>query len=171
MGIYAKKGEGIMRYTTMASPVGELLLLSDGSSLTGVYMTRDPDPSWQREDALPVFAPVREWLRDYFEGIPRPVEDLPLKAEGTAFQKTVWEILRTIPWGQKRTYGDIAKEVACLRGKEKMSAQAVGQAVGKNPISILIPCHRCVGTGGKLTGYAGGIENKAWLLSHEEERK
>ena len=83
----------------------------------------------------------------------------------------MWEILRTIPWGQTRTYGDIAKEVARLLGKEKMSAQAVGQAVGKNPISILIPCHRVVGTGDKLTGYAGGIENKAWLLSHEEEHK
>ena len=70
MGIYAKKGEGIMRYTTMASPVGELLLLSDGSCLTGVYMARDPDPSWQREDALPVFAPVREWLRDCQDACP-----------------------------------------------------------------------------------------------------
>ena len=87
--------------------------------------------------------------------------------EGTEFQKQIWNLLLTIPYGQTRTYGDIAREMAALSGKEKMSAQAVGQAVGRNPISILIPCHRVVGTKGQLTGYAGGLENKIWLLRHE----
>ena len=86
---------------------------------------------------------------------------------GTNFQRQVWRILLTIPLGQTRTYGSIAREMAGLLGKEKMSAQAVGGAVGRNPISILIPCHRVVGTGGQLTGYASGLDKKAWLLRHE----
>ena len=90
-----------------------------------------------------------------------------MKAEGTPFQKEVWNLLMAIPYGETRTYGDLAREMARLRGKENMSSQAVGQAVGKNPISIIIPCHRVVGAGGKLTGYAWGITKKEWLLRHE----
>ena len=93
--------------------------------------------------------------------------DFPLNPHGTAFQKQVWDMLLTIPYGQVRTYGDIAREMAVRTGKQKMSAQAVGQAAGANPISILIPCHRVVGTNGKLTGYAGGLDKKEWLLCHE----
>ena len=158
-----------MYYTTLDLPVGELLLVSDGEYLTNAYIDSQPEPSWQREDALSVFSLSRQWLEDHFAGVPRESGELPLKIEGTLFQKTVWQILTTIPWGSTRTYGDIAKEAARVLGKERMSAQAVGQAVGKNPLWIIIPCHRCVGAGGNLIGYAGGIDKKAWLLRHEEE--
>ena len=170
MGIYAKGGTAVL-YTMMDSPVGELLLLSDGTCLTGLYIGRQPEPEWQRQDGLPVFALTGRWLEDYFAGAPREIGELPLKAEGTLFQRTVWGILCTIPWGTTRSYGDIAKEAARRLGKEKMSAQAVGQAVGKNPIWILIPCHRVVGADGSMTGYAGGVDKKAWLLRHEEVMK
>lgn len=166
-----KKGEISLYYTTMDSPLGKVLLVSDGAYLTRVLIACQPDPLWQRQDALPVFNSAKKWLDDYFSGIPRSAEELSLKAEGTPFQKMVWQILCTIPWGETCTYGDIAKEAARKLGKETMSAQAVGQAVGKNPIWILVPCHRCVGAGGRLTGYAGGIDKKAWLLRHEEEFK
>ena len=92
---------------------------------------------------------------------------MPILPEGTAFQQQVWKLLLEIPYGKTRTYGDLSREIERLTGKEKMSAQAVGQAVGRNPISILIPCHRVVGAKGQLTGYAGGLERKIRLLRHE----
>ncbi len=156
-----------MYYITMDSPVGELLLVSDGTCLTGLYLDSQPEHSWQRQKDLPLFDRAEAWLRDYFAGKNPKVEMLPLKAEGTPFQKEVWNLLLAIPYGETRTYGDLAREMARLRGKENMSSQAVGQAVGKNPISIIIPCHRVVGAGGKLTGYAWGITKKEWLLRHE----
>lgn len=107
--------------------------------------------------------------RLYFRGENLPVE-IPLAPQGTDFQKAVWKILLTIPFGEIRTYGDIAREMALLRGMEKMSSQAVGQAVGKNPINILVPCHRVVGAAGQLTGYSCGLEKKVWLLMHEGHR-
>jgi methylated-DNA-[protein]-cysteine S-methyltransferase len=118
------------------------------------------------QDEHPVFRQTIQWLDAYFRGENPPVT-VPLVLEGTTFQKLVWEILLAIPSGETRSYASIAKEVATLLGKEKMSAQAVGQAVGRNPISILIPCHRVVGARGEITGYAGGIEKKQWLLRHE----
>lgn len=156
-----------MYYTTMDAPVGELLLVSDGACLTGLLLDVQPKPSWQRQKDLPLFDRTRVWLRDYFAGKNPKVEMLSLKAEGSPFQKEVWNLLMAIPYGETRTYGDLAREMARLRGKENMSSQAVGQAVGKNPISIIIPCHRVVGAGGKLTGYAWGIAKKEWLLRHE----
>ena len=157
-----------MFYTEQESPVGKLLLLSDGENLTGLYMEQERRifPQWQRREDLPVFCAARRWLDAYFAG-EAPKETVPLKLEGTAFQTRIWEILLTIPYGETRTYGSIAGQLARELGKKKMSAQAVGQAVGRNPVSILVPCHRVVGTGGKLTGYAGGIDRKAWLLRHE----
>ena len=157
-----------MFYTEQESPVGKLLLLSDGENLTGLYMEQERRifPQWQRREDLPVFCAARRWLDAYFAG-EAPKETVPLKLEGTAFQTRIWEILLTIPYGETRTYGSIAGQLAREMGMEKMSAQAVGQAVGRNPVSILVPCHRVVGTGGKLTGYAGGIDRKAWLLRHE----
>lgn len=157
-----------MFYTEQESPVGKLLLLSDGENLTGLYMEQERRifPQWQRREDLPVFCSARRWLDAYFAG-EAPKETVPLKLEGTAFQTRIWEILMTIPYGENRTYGSIAGQLAREMGMEKMSAQAVGQAVGRNPVSILVPCHRVVGTGGKLTGYAGGIDRKAWLLRHE----
>lgn len=150
-------------YGEYASPLGPLLLVSDGTALTGLYMGREIPPELTD---LPVFQQTKHWLDGYFRGADLEAEP-PVKPEGTAFQKTVWKILMGIPSGQLRSYGSIAREAAAILGREQMSAQAVGQAVGKNPVSILIPCHRCVGTDGTLTGYAGGLENKAWLLRHE----
>lgn len=144
------------------SPVGKLLLQSDGQRLTGLWMNRDCG----EPEGDPVLEKAKLWLDDYFRGEVREA-DFPLAPAGTVFQKQVWEILLTIPYGQTRTYGDIAREMAARLGKEKMSAQAVGQAVGRNPISILIPCHRVVGAKGQLTGYAWGVEKKKWLLEHE----
>ena len=114
----------------------------------------------------PILENTKLWLDAYFQG-QIPQVSLPLAPEGTPFQRLVWDILLTIPYGETRSYGSIAREVAQQLGKAAMSAQAVGGAVGRNPISIVIPCHRCVGAKGQLTGYAGGLERKAWLLRHE----
>lgn len=152
-------------FTEYASPVGKLLLTSDGENLTGLWMNREP-PAAGKAEELPVLLKARKWLDAYFRGEDAPI-DFPLAPEGTAFQKRVWDILLAIPYGKTRTYGDIAREMAGSLGKEKMSAQAVGGAVGRNPISILIPCHRVVGAQGQLTGYAGGLDKKVWLLEHE----
>ena len=150
-------------YSYYRSPIGRLRLESDGHSLTGLFFTTEPAYA---STELPVFEVTAAWLDAYFRG--QPCEpDLPIHLMGTAFQLQVWEILRTIPFGEVRTYGDIAREMATITGKQKMSAQAVGQAVGRNPVSILIPCHRVVGAGNRLTGYAGGLDKKAWLLRHE----
>ena len=157
-----------MFYTEQESPVGKLLLVSDGENLTGLYMEQERGilPQWKCREDLPVFCAARRWLDAYFAG-EAPKETVPLKLEGTAFQTRIWEILLTIPYGETRTYGSIAGQLAREMGKKKMSAQAVGQAVGRNPVSILVPCHRVVGAGGKMTGAAGGIDRKAWLLRHE----
>ena len=151
-----------MHYGFYESPLGSLLLAWDETGLKGLWMNRDLP---EQKDPIP--EPVKGWLDDYFAGQPGEIP-FPLKPEGTPFQQQVWQLLLTIPYGQTRTYGSLAREMAVLTGKEKMSAQAIGQAVGKNPISILIPCHRVVGAGGTLTGYAGGLENKRWLLEHEK---
>ena len=151
-------------YTRYRSPVGPLVLISDGEALTGLTFT-EPDSRWEYLDNLSIFDSVRRWLDSYFAGNPG-VLDFPLSPAGTGFQHRVWEILSTIPYGETVTYGTIAKLL-----EDKMSPQAVGQAVGKNPIAIIIPCHRVVGTKGKITGYAWGIEKKKWLLRHEEETK
>lgn len=148
------------------SPVGKLLLLSDGKALTGLWMDT-PVPGDALPGAeVPVLAKVAVWLDAYFRGKALAI-DFPLTPEGTAFQRKVWDILLAIPYGKTRTYGDIAREMAVLLGREKMSAQAVGVAVGRNPIGIVIPCHRVVGAGDRLTGYAGGLDRKLWLLRHE----
>lgn len=150
-------------YTKYDSPVGTLLLCSDGETLGGLYLSgeREETDFGVRRDDLPLFDRVRYWLDGYFAGHPGQI-DFSLLPQGTPFQKRVWDILLTIPYGQTTTYGAIAGMLS-----PQMSAQAVGQAVGKNPISIIIPCHRVIGAGGKLTGYAGGLENKKWLLTHE----
>lgn len=155
--------------TEYSSPLGTLLLTSDGVSLTGLWMDTQPRPSTElsKKDDLPVFRRTKEWLDAYFRGEKPSVSTLPLAPYGTTFQKQVWSILLQIPYGESRTYGDIAREIAARRGIRRMSAQAVGGAVGRNPISIIIPCHRCMGANGQLTGYAGGLGKKRWLLRHE----
>lgn len=154
-------------YTEYPSPLGSLLLTAQDDALTGLWVDRRPQEDWIKMENHPILQLAGVWLDSYFRG-DAPQTLVPLHPEGTAFQKVIWEILLTIPYGQTRTYGSIAKEAAQKLGKEEMSAQAVGGAVGKNPISILIPCHRVVGSHGKLTGYAGGLPRKEWLLKHEK---
>ena len=151
-----------------SSPLGLLTLTAEENCLTGLWMPTQQIPyaeSIQKDD-LPVFREVCRWLDAYFLGNPSDISALPLRPAGTEFQRKVWDILKTIPYGETTTYGAIAKMLS-----PTMSAQAVGGAVGKNPIAIIIPCHRVVGANGALTGYAGGLENKKWLLRHEEETK
>ena len=147
------------------SPVGKLLLTWEDDGLTGIWFDRALPTQGTSADH-PILENTNRWLDAYFCGENPPME-IPLVLEGTAFQKQVWQLLLKIPYGQTKTYGALARELASLTGKETMSAQAVGQAVGRNPISILIPCHRVVGTRGKLTGYAGGMDRKIWLLRRE----
>ena len=161
-----------MEYTNeYVSPLGKILLASDGHALTGLwfegqkYFAAKLDPDHE-EKKLPVFARTAEWLALYFDG-EKPAFIPPLTLKGTPFQKEVWEILLKIPFGQTTTYAEIAAEIARRRGLASMSAQAVGGAVGHNPLSIIIPCHRVVGADGSLTGYAGGLEKKRWLLQLE----
>ena len=148
-----------MDYVTPChSPMGMLYLRSDGCSITGL----SPQPCGIPVDDLPIFDQARQWLDAYFRGeFPDPAL-ISLAPRGTPFQQAVWAQLLTIPPGQFRTYGQIARAV----GKPK-ACQAVGQAVGRNPIGIIIPCHRILGAGGTLTGFAWGLEKKKWLLRHE----
>jgi len=156
-----------------ASPLGMITLASDGKALTGLWIDGQKyhgDGTFEkmeRKDDLPLFAAVKKWLDRYFAGERPKISELPLAPEGSEFRRMVWNILCRIPYGETVTYGDIAKEVALKMNKEKMSSQAVGGAVGRNPISIIIPCHRVIGAGGNLTGYAGGIDKKIKLLEHE----
>ena len=145
------------------SPLGNLLLECTDAGLTGIYMNRE---NHHEQDDHPILHRTAAWLDAYFRGESLPAE-IPLAPDGTDFQKQVWKILLTIPYGGTTTYGDIARKMAALRGKEKMSAQAVGGAVGSNPISIIIPCHRVVAAGGKLGGFGWGPDAKKWLLRHE----
>ena len=147
-------------YAEYPSPVGTLLLTSDGQALTGLWMNRPMPPAAPGEKP-PVLTQAEQWLDAYFRGEDQPIP-FPLAPAGTEFQKKVWEILLTIPYGGTLSYGAIAKRLG-----PRMSAQAVGGAVGRNPISIFIPCHRVLGASGQLTGYAGGLDKKRWLLDHE----
>ncbi|WP_210125480.1 methylated-DNA--[protein]-cysteine S-methyltransferase [Staphylococcus sp. GDY8P85P] len=150
------------------SPVQNLELISDGKSLTHLlYKYQDTTVTHPTNPELDVFKKAVKWLNQYFDG-QRPTIDFSLKPEGTAFQKCVWQKLQHIEYGQLRTYGEIAHLVGEERGKPNMSAQAVGGAVGSNPISIIIPCHRVVGKDGSLTGYGGTINHKIKLLELEK---
>ena len=153
------------------SPIGSLTAASNGIALTGLWFDGQKYfgstlTEQYEERELPVFAKTRDWLDLYFYG-ENPDFMPPLAVAGSEFRKAVWHILQQIPYGQTTTYGEIAKKMAKQMGTARMSAQAVGSAVGRNPISILIPCHRVVGSNGSLTGYAGGIEKKAALLELE----
>ena len=159
--------------TTFASPVGRLTLASDGESLTGLWIEGQKYHGstifgdMPEKVGLPVFHAAKSWLKRYFSGERAESSELPLAPAGSDFRKSVWEMLCRIPCGEVTTYGEIAGRTAELSGRKSMSAQAVGGAVGHNPISIIIPCHRVIGTDGSLTGYAGGIEVKLKLLELE----
>lgn len=162
-----------MFYTcTVATPLGDMTAAANGEALTGLwflgqkYYPRGAE-AWLEQPEHEVFSALRAWLEDYFAGR-FPAADLPLAPQGTPFQTAVWKILRAIPRGEVTTYGAIARELSRLRGLGSMSAQAVGGAVGHNPISIIIPCHRVVGANGSLTGYAGGLDRKKNLLELEK---
>ena len=156
-----------MEYRTVyPSPLGPLTLASDGCALIGLWMAGQRyfggrSAEWVENDDFPLFSSVAGWLDAYWAGeMPDPGE-LPLAPGGTPFQIRVWQCLLEIPYGQVRTYGEVAAMLGCG------SPRAVGGAVGRNPISIIIPCHRVIGADGGLTGYAGGTERKRWLLEHE----
>ena len=155
------------------SPLGGILLAADEVGLVGLwfegqkYFAFGLKENGTEEKETPVLKRTREWLDLYFAG--KDPEFLPpLAPDGSEFRKEVWKLLLTIPYGKTMTYGEIGRKIAEMTGKKHMSAQAVGGAVGHNPISILIPCHRVVGTNGSLTGYAGGIEKKIGLLKLEQ---
>ncbi|MDR1646080.1 MAG: methylated-DNA--[protein]-cysteine S-methyltransferase [Tannerellaceae bacterium] len=153
------------------SPVGLLTVSSDGERISGLwiegqkYFARTLGKEVSEQD-LPVFETVRQWLDVYFSG-KNPDFMPPLRPEGSPFQRSVWANLREIPYGQTSTYGEIAKWFEEENKGKRMSARAIGAAVGHNPVSILIPCHRVVGKNGSLTGYAGGIDTKIKLLQLE----
>ena len=155
-----------MQYkTSYISPLGKITLISDGIYLTHLFIKgqkhRIDVSCISKKDDLLIFKETKDWLDQYFQK-QNPITQINLKAEGTPFQKQVWSLLLTIPYGKTMTYKEIAQKIS-----PTMSCQAVGQAVGHNPISIVVPCHRVIAASGKLTGYAGGIEVKRWLLTHE----
>ena len=153
------------------SPLGGILLSADEAGLTGLWFDGAKYfakglPQERTDQETPALLQAKQWLDLYFSGV-EPDFTPPLHPAGTAFQQAVWQLLLQIPYGQTTTYGEIARQLAKKPGRSKMSAQAVGGAVGHNEISILIPCHRVVGTSGSLTGYAGGINKKIRLLELE----
>ena len=160
-----------MYYSTdYLSPIGEMLIVSDGEAICGVWFygqkyfksTIDEEPVIN--DDLAIFKQVKQWFDDYFNGL-NPEIDFEIRLQGSEFRQKVWKILTEIPYGESITYGEIASRIS-----PEMSAQAVGGAVGHNPISVIVPCHRVVGANGKITGYAAGIDRKLELLRLEKIR-
>jgi len=155
-------------YSTFASPIGELTLTSDGKSVTGLYMQNQKHGAtrtreWQRDDAA--LNEPRAQLEAYFAGELREFA-LPLAARGTPFQQRVWLALCAIPYGETISYGELARRIG-----QPAASRAVGLANGRNPIAIVVPCHRVIGAHGSLTGYGGGLARKRWLLAHERKNR
>jgi methylated-DNA-[protein]-cysteine S-methyltransferase len=156
--------ESVTCYTFVDSPCGRLLLTGDGEALTGLYLPDykggcEPQADWRAADGP--FAQVRRQLAAYFAGELRQF-DLPLRMAGTPFQQRVWSELTRIPFGQTISYAELARRI-----DQPTAVRAVGAANGRNPISIIVPCHRVIGADGRLTGYGGGLQCKAWLIGHE----
>ena len=162
-----------MTYTQWyASPLGNILLAADSAGLSGVWFHGEKFfarylAEQHEEKETPLLQQTKRWLDVYFSG-KEPDFTVPLHFNGTDFQNEVWRILCTIPYGRTTAYGEIAKQIARRRGLSRMSAQAVGGAVGRNSISIIVPCHRVIGVNGNLTGYAGGLDKKRALLTLEK---
>ena len=159
--------------TDYTSPIGGITLGSDGKNIVGLWQEGQKHFAYTvaeemyRKDDLSVFIKTKDWLNRYFCGKKPKISELPLAPAGGEFRQEVWKILCEIPYGDIMTYGEIAQRIAKKRGVKCMSSQAIGGAVGHNPISIIIPCHRVVGTNGSLTGYAGGLDKKIKLLRIE----
>lgn len=155
------------------SPLGVIQLLADQDALLKLSLKGQTFPELPESvrsvsaDKPPVLKAAADWLDAYFAGKKPSISTLSLAPQGSAFRQSVWELLIQIPYGEVRTYGDIAKKIAAKRGIAKMASQAIGGAVGHNPIPIIIPCHRVIGSNGNLTGYGGGIDLKIKLLAHE----
>ena len=156
------------------SPIGDILLASKNDKLIGLWIENQKyylsgfKEELKEVDNNKILNKAKKWLDRYFDGEKPNINELELEPIGSDFRKSVWRILCNIPYGEVITYNDIAKEIAKEKGIKQMSAQAVGGAVGHNPISIIIPCHRVVGSNGSLTGYAGGVKKKKYLLEHEK---
>lgn len=170
-----EREESMYYSTTFASPVGNITLAcgGEGRSLVGLWLERQKyygsviqETMIQKADT-PIFHEAKNWLERYFAGEKPDIAQLSLAPIGSAFRQEIWKLLCEIPYGEVVTYGDIARKMAAKTGRKSMSGQAVGGAVSHNPISIIIPCHRVVGSNGSLTGYAGGIETKIRLLELE----
>lgn len=159
--------------TEYSSPLGKLTICAKNNNLVGLwiegqkYFADTVNEEMISDDSLEIFKKTKKWLDEYFKGNQPNITDLNLSPIGNEFRQSAWKILCKIPYGEVTTYGDIAKEIAEQKSIERMSAQAVGGAVGHNPISIIIPCHRVIGKNGKLTGYAGGLDKKIQLLKIE----
>jgi len=148
------------------SPLGNITLTSNGEALTGLFFDEHMLLGRLEEKKLPIFDCAEKWLDAYFAGR-APDFIPPLSLSATPFCKSVWEIALSIPYGETTTYGKIAAEIAQKNGLKTVSARAVGNALGRNPIALIVPCHRVIGANGRITGYAAGIDKKVWLLKHE----
>lgn len=153
-------------YYEISSPIGNILLVSDGEDLIELKINSKPMNEWIQKENLEVFQNTKKWLDTYFEGKESKIK-LPLKLNGTPFQKEVWNMLLEIPYGEVVTYGDLANQMAIKRNISKMSSQAIGNAVHNNPIPIIVPCHRVVGKNKNLVGYGLGMDLKIKLLELE----
>jgi len=158
-----------MLITEFPSPLGRLLAVSNGEAVTGLHFETERHPprrdaTWRRDDDDALLSRLRQQLYEFWEG-GRRVFDLPLAPVGTPFQQAIWRAIAAVPFGEVITYGELARRVGSPRGM-----RAAGLATGRNPISIVIPCHRIVGSSGALTGYGGGLDRKVWLLRHEGVR-
>ena len=154
------------------SPLGDILLVCENEKLIGAwfegqkyYLDNISGDLVEKEDDI--LSKTKDWLDRYFDGEKPLINELDLAPKGTSFRREVWKILCEIPYGETTTYKDIASKIAKNQGIEQMSAQAIGGAVGHNPLSIIIPCHRVIASNGKLTGYAAGLDKKIFLLKHE----
>ena len=161
-------------YTEYLSPIGKIVMAGNEEGLAGLwfagqkyFMAGMPKADCLQNVDLKIFLLTKNWLDRYFAGEKPSISEIPVNPNGSAFRKQVWDILRQIPYGETVTYKEIASKIAKSLNKYSMSAQAVGGAVGHNPISIIIPCHRVMGSNGSLTGYAGGLEKKIALLTLE----
>lgn len=158
-----------MLYSTIyKSIIGNITIVCNDNAVVGLLTeNQKPKTNHTSKDNHPVLLKTKNWLDSYFAGENPSTNEISVFTTGTPFQQDVWKLLLDIPYGKTVTYGDIAKTLAKKYGKEKMSARAVGKAIGSNKILIIIPCHRVIGKNGNLTGFAGGLNNKSILLKHE----